>query len=243
MENKRILVKFSGEALEKDSKTISKEVLDSLFFQIKYLKDNYNLDIAIVIGGGNIFRGKISEMIGMGKDTVYADYMGMLATTINAIAIWSFFNNKGLKTDIYNTEKLFGIIPKFTPKRVENSFKRNSIVIFGGGTGKPYVSTDTAASLRAIQIKADSILMAKNNIDGLYDDDPNQNEKANFINKITFSEVYDKKLQAFDLESVEMLMLTKENIQVVIFDMAKKDALINVFKEDNQIKKTIISKK
>ncbi len=232
---KRILIKLSGESLEDGKKTISKSSLDGFFAQVKYLKEKYNIQISIVVGGGNIMRGKISELLGMGADTSSADYMGMMATTINALALKTYFNNNGLRSDMLNALEFEDIAEKVSKEKSKKILEDGKILIFGGGTGKPYVSTDTAASLRAIEVEADAIFIAKNGIDGVYDKDPNIYKDAKFIKEITYSDIFTKNLQVIDSKAAEMLSNHERNIESVIFNVKGKDNIIKIY--ENQLDK------
>ena len=237
---KRILLKLSGEALGSSSSILDKGILNGLLKQIKTLRDEYDIEIAIVVGGGNIFRGQISENLGMGKDTEPADYMGMLATTINALGMVTFLNNHGVESVLQNSLFFEKISNGINSEEAKKDLKLKKIVVFGGGTGKPYLSTDTAASMRAIEIEADAILMAKNGVDGVYDDDPRINLDANFIPYLTFDEVIKRKLKVVDLEAMEMLKDKK--IDLLLFNMNTPNNIINLYKDTNT-RKTIISEK
>ncbi|NQX83110.1 MAG: UMP kinase [Mycoplasmataceae bacterium] len=237
---KRILLKLSGEALGSSSSILDKGILNGLLKQIKTLRDEYDIEIAIVVGGGNIFRGQISENLGMGKDTEPADYMGMLATTINALGMVTFLNNHGVESVLQNSLFFEKISNGINSEEAKKDLKLKKIVVFGGGTGKPYLSTDTAASMRAIEIEADAILMAKNGVDGVYDDDPRINLDANFIPYLTFDEVIKRKLKVVDLEAMEMLKDKK--IDLLLFNMNTPNNIINLYKDINT-RKTIISEK
>lgn len=238
---KKILIKLSGEALEEQNKTISKKVLDDILYQVSYLKEKYDLSISIVVGGGNIFRGKISSNLGLGSDTEKADYMGILATTINALGISAFFTHRNLENHVFNSLKIEKIAEETDFKKAKKLFDEKKVIIFGGGTGKPYVSTDTAAVLRAFDIEADVILMAKNGVDGIYDSDPKINKSANFISNISFEDIIEKNLKALDIEACQLLNNSDKNINVILFNMNKKNNIINLYEKDN-VKFTLINK-
>lgn len=236
MEYKNILLKLSGEAISKDNNVISKEILENIFHQVNYLIKK-NVKVSIVVGGGNIFRGEISNSLGLGKDTALADYMGMLATTINAMAINSYFNNKNLKSELLNSFNIEKVAKKVTPSKAKKFLKEGKVVIFGGGTGKPYVSTDTAAALRAVEINADVILMAKNGVDGAYSKDPKKNKNVTFFPRLNYQEIIEKDLKVIDHEMIPILKGKK--IDVILFNMKIKDNIINLYNEKN-VKNTII---
>ena len=237
MEYKRILLKLSGEALGTKSDVLDKEVLTNILEQIRILINDYNVELSIVIGGGNLFRGKVSESLGMGKDTSIADYMGMMATTINAMGITAFLNNNGIDAIMQNSLKIEHISEGINKEEANNALKENKVVIFGGGTGEPYVSTDTAAAMRAIEINAEVILMAKNGVDGVYDIDPTENPNAKFIENLTFEEVIEKNLKIVDKEA--MNLLKNEKIDLIVFNMKTPNNIINLYR-DKQTRKTTI---
>lgn len=235
---KRILLKLSGEALGGKTSILDKSTLVNLLNQIKILQSKYKLEIGIVVGGGNIFRGQISNDLGLGKDTAPADYMGMLATSINALGLKTFFNNHGLKTIMQNSLYFENIADVIDPKEAIKHLEDGYVVIFGGGTGTPYLSTDTAAAMRAIDIKADGVLMAKNGVDGVYTSDPKMSSRAKFIENITFSEIIEKKLKVADIKAMELLK--NEKIDIIVFNMNTSNNIINLY-GDNHTRKTIIS--
>lgn len=240
MEYKRILLKLSGEALGSKSKTIDKKVLLDLLRQIKILKKEFNIQIAIVVGGGNIFRGQVSKELGFGDDTASADYMGMMATTINALGIVTFLNNNGVEAELQNSLKFEKISDGIDKEKAIKDLENNKVVVFGGGTGKPYFSTDTAAAMRAIEINADAILMAKNDVDGAYDSDPNKNKSAKFISTLTFKEVIEKNLKVVDIKAMELLK--GKNIDLILFNMNTSNNIINLYKK-KETRRTIIKEK
>lgn len=237
MKYKRILLKLSGEALGTKDDVLDKEVLTNILEQIKILINDFNVELSIVIGGGNLFRGKVSESLGMGKDTSIADYMGMMATTINAMGIAAFLNNNGIEAIMQNSLKIEHISEGINKEEANNALKENKVVIFGGGTGEPYVSTDTAAAMRAIEINAEVILMAKNGVDGVYDIDPTENPNAKFIENLTFEEVIEKNLKIVDKEA--MNLLKNEKIDLIVFNMKTPNNIINLYR-DKQTRKTTI---
>ncbi len=240
MEYKRILLKLSGEALGSQSSILDKSILTNLLKQLKTLRDEYKVQVAIVVGGGNIFRGQISETLGMGEDTAPADYMGMMATTINALGIETFLNNNGVEAVMQNSLAFEKISLGINSEEAVKSLEEGKVVIFGGGTGKPYLSTDTAAALRAIDINADGILMAKNGVDGVYTDDPNVNPDATLIPNMTFQDVIDQNLKVVDHEAMELLK--GKNIDLILFNVNTPNNIINLYKDQNT-NKTIIKEK
>ncbi len=240
MKYKRILLKLSGEALGTQANVLDKGILNGIYQQIKILNEEFNVQIAIVVGGGNMFRGALSESLGLGEDTAPADYMGMLATSINALGLTTFLKNKGLDAVMQNSLELESISEKVNPKKAIDALEKGRIVIFGGGTGKPYVSTDTGAAMRAIDIDAEVILMAKNGVDGVYTHDPLRYPDAQFIDELTFDEVVNKNLKVVDFDA--MKMLKGKNIDILLFNMNTPNNIINLYK-DNSTRKTIIKDK
>lgn len=221
---KRILLKLSGEALmgEKDF-GIDHDRLMQYAKEIKQVTDK-DVQVAIVIGGGNIFRGiqanKENEF-----DRVQGDYMGMLATVINSMALQMSLEKAGMQTRLLSAIKMEQICEPFIRRRAIRHLEKNRVVIFGAGTGNPYFTTDTAASLRAIEIEADIILKGTR-VDGIYSADPEKDKDAVRFDKITFDEVYKRGLQIMDLTA---FTLCKENkIPIIVFDMNKPGNLKKV---------------
>jgi len=213
---KRILLKLSGESLmgEKqfgiDNKRISQYADD-----IKTIVD-MGAEVAIVIGGGNIFRGLQAAEGGM--DRVQGDYMGMLATVINSMALQSALETKGVNTRLQSAIKMEAICEPFIRRRAVRHLEKGRVVIFGAGTGNPYFTTDTAASLRAIEIEANVILKGTR-VDGIYTADPEKDKTATRYNKVSFTEVYEKNLQVMDMTAFTLCQENK--LPIIVFDMNK----------------------
>ena len=189
MKYKRILLKLSGESLMgNENYGIDYNMLSFYSKQIKLISKQ--IQIAIVIGGGNIYRGDKSKSAGF--DRVQGDYMGMLATIINGIALQSALEKEGLQTRMLTAIRMEQIAEPFIRRKAIRHLEKSRIVIFGGGTGNPYFTTDTAATLRAIEIEADVIIKGTR-VDGIYDSDPEKNPSAIKFDNITFEEIYDKK--------------------------------------------------
>ena len=189
--------------------------------QIKLISKK--IQIAIVIGGGNIYRGDKSENAGF--DRVQGDYMGMLATIINGIALQSALEKEGLQTRMLTAIRMEQIAEPFIRRKAIRHLEKSRIVIFGGGTGNPYFTTDTAATLRAIEIEADVIIKGTR-VDGIYDSDPEKNPSAIKFDKITFEEIYDKKLNVMDMTAIT---LCKENkLPLCVFNMNKENNLLQI---------------
>ncbi len=239
MDYKRILLKLSGEALSEDRDSIySKKVFESIYQEVKFLIDK-NIQVSIVIGGGNIWRGEIADEINI--DHEKADYMGMLATSINSIALTSFFNKKGLDSVFVNMFDIENVAQNKDVSTLDNYLNDGKVIIFGGGTGKPFFSTDTAASLRAKEINADAIFVAKNNTNGVYDKDPNKYDDARFFPEITFQEIIDQNLKVIDATAIELLKDTEINL--IIFNMNRDNFIKNLYNNNDSQNKTIVGKK
>lgn len=216
MKYKRILLKLSGESLMGDKQYgIDNEVVRQYAEDIKAVHDE-GLQIAIVIGGGNIFRGLSAEKSGM--DRAQADYMGMLATVINSMALQDALEKVGLKTRLLTAIKMEQICEPFIRRRAVRHLEKGRVVIFGAGTGNPYFTTDSAAALRAIEIKADVVLKGTR-VDGIYTADPEKDPSATKYSEISFKEVYEKGLNVMDMTA---FTLCEENdVPIIVFDMNK----------------------
>lgn len=226
---KRILLKLSGEALQGQNEEygIDPAMLSQYAQEIKSAYAE-GVEIAIVIGGGNIYRGSYGEKSGI--DRVQGDYMGMLATVINGMAIQSSLENVGLQTRLMSAIRIDAVCEPFIKRRAIRHLEKGRIVIFGGGTGNPYFTTDSAASLRAIEIGADALLKGTR-VDGVYTADPEKVPGATKFETISFEEVFAKKLNVMDMTA---FTLCKENkLPIVVFDMNKAGNLINLVKGNN----------
>lgn len=211
---KRVLLKLSGEALTGNEKNFDPVVLKSLAEEIKEVS-NAGIEVAIVVGGGNFIRGKTIEQIGM--DRVQGDSMGMLATIINALAIQSSLESIGVDTRVMTSIEMPKVAEPFIQRRAVRHLEKGRVVIFGGGTGSPFFTTDTTAALRASEIKADVILMAKNGVDGVYSADPKKDPNATKYDELTYMDVLNKNLQVMDSTATSMCMDNK--IQLRVFNM------------------------
>lgn len=220
MKYKRILLKLSGEALMGENQYgIDSKRLREYVDEIKVIHE-MGVEIAIVIGGGNIFRG--IQALDSGIDRVQGDYMGMLATLINAMALQSALEKAELKTRLQSGIKVEAICEPYIRRRAVRHLEKNRIVIFGAGTGNPYFTTDSAASLRAIEIEAEVVLKGTR-VDGIYTADPEKDPTATKYTKISFNEVYDKGLNVMDMTA---FTLCKENkLPIIVFDMNKSGNL------------------
>ena len=214
MRYKRILLKLSGESLMGSKQFgIDNDRLDDYATEIKEAVDS-GVEVAIVIGGGNIFRGIQASEGGM--DRVQGDYMGMLATMINSMALQAALESHGLHTRLMSAIKMDEIAEPFIRRKALRHLDKGRVVIFGGGTGNPYFTTDSAASLRAIEIEADAILKGTR-VDGIYTADPEKDTSATKFDKITFSEVYERGLNVMDLTA--FTLCNENNLPIVVFDM------------------------
>jgi len=223
MKYKRILLKLSGESLMGEKQYgIDNERVKQYAKEIKTVHDQ-GLEIAIVIGGGNIFRGLSAEKSGM--DRAQADYMGMLATVINSMALQDALEKVGIKTRLLTAIKMEQICEPFIRRRTVRHLEKGRIVIFGAGTGNPYFTTDSAAALRAIEIKADVVLKGTR-VDGIYTADPEKDASATRYTNLTFKEVYSKSLNVMDMTA---FTLCEENeLPIIVFDMNKAGNLSKV---------------
>jgi uridylate kinase len=214
---KRILLKLSGEALlGKQSSGVDPEVANYIAAEIKSLAD-LNVQIGIVVGGGNIFRGL--EASSKGMDRTSADYMGMLATVINSLALQSALEMHGIATRVQSSIEMHEIAEPFIQRKAIRHLEKGRIVIFAGGTGNPYFTTDTAASLRAMEIKAD-VIMKATKVDGVYDSDPVKNKKAVMFKNIKYIDILTKNLKVMDATAIS---LCRDNsLPIIVFNLQKK---------------------
>jgi uridylate kinase len=216
MAYKRILLKLSGESLMGDKQYgIDNKQVIQYAQDIKSVYDK-GVEIAVVVGGGNIFRGLSAEKSGM--DRAQADYMGMLATVINCMALQNALESIGVETRLQSAIKMEQICEPYIRRRAMHHLEEKKIVIFGAGTGNPYFTTDTAASLRAIEIKADVVLKGTR-VDGIYTADPEKDPTATRYDEITYQEVYDKGLNVMDMTAITLCQENK--LPIIVFDMNK----------------------
>ncbi len=220
MKYKRILLKLSGEALMGQRQYgIDNDRLKEYAIEIKKVVDK-GCEVAIVIGGGNIFRGLAGAASGM--DRVQGDYMGMLATVINGMALQGALEDAGIITRLQSAIEMDKVAEPFIKRKAVRHLEKGRVVIFGAGTGNPYFTTDTAATLRAIEIDADVILKGTR-VDGIYDSDPEKNSEAVKFNSLSFDEVFEKNLKVMDMTA---FTLSHENkLPIIVFDMNKEGNL------------------
>lgn len=224
MKYKRILIKLSGESLQGNDKStnIDPAVLEQYSEEIKKVKEE-GVEIAIVIGGGNIFRGGQAETLGI--DRVQGDYMGMLATVVNGMALQSALERHGMYTRLMSGIKMEQVCEPFIRRRAIRHLEKGRIVIFGAGIGNPYFTTDSTASLRAIEVQADVVLKGTR-VDGVYSKDPEKFDDAVRFEKLSFQEAYEKNLNIMDMTAFTLCM--ENNLPIVVFDMNKKGNLLKV---------------
>ena len=224
MSNKRrVLLKLSGEALAGEKGNgFDEEVIRRIGEQIKKATSE-GIELAIVIGGGNFYRGLNSDSVERTK----GDQIGMLATAMNCLFVSSLFTNMGMKTAVFSSFEIGGAIPLFSFDEVEKAFAEGKIVFFAGGTGHPYFSTDTGVVLRAVEMHADEILMAKN-IDGVYDSDPASNPSAKKFDKISIGEMVEKRLHVIDLTASTILL--ENPIPMILFGLDGENSIYNAMK-------------
>lgn len=212
---KRILLKISGEALAGPTHFgISEEMLLKVAKQVKEIKE-MGVEIAIVVGGGNFWRGRTSKSM----DRSTADYMGMLATVINAMALQDAFENAGIKTRVQTAIEMKEVAEPYIRRRAMSELNHGDVVIFGAGTGNPFFSTDTAAALRAAEVDAEIILLAKK-VDAVYSDDPEKNPNAIKYDELTHQEVLEKELKVMD--STAAALCRDNNIAIHVFALAEE---------------------
>ncbi len=223
MKYKRILLKLSGEALMGDQPFgIDPDRLEQYSKEIKNVSE-LGAEIAIVIGGGNIFRGVDAATIGI--DRVQGDYMGMLATVINGMALQGALEKQGLYTRLLSGISMDQVCEPFIKRRAVRHLEKGRIVIFGAGTGNPYFTTDSTASLRAIEMEADIVLKGTR-VDGVYSSDPEKNPDATRFSTLTFQDAYQKGLNIMDMTAFTLCM--ENNLPIIVFDMNKPGNLLDL---------------
>lgn len=217
---KRVLLKLSGEALAGDKKTgFDEETCLGVARQVKKLTEE-GIQVAIVTGGGNFWRGRTSETI----DRVKADQIGMLATVMNCIYVSDIFRYAGMKTEVFTSFVCGSFTTLFSKDAAVEALEAGKVIFFAGGTGHPYFSTDTGAVLRAIEIEADAMLLAKA-IDGIYDSDPKVNPQAKKYDEISIQEIIDKKLMAVDLTA--SIMCLENKMPMLVFGLNEENSIVN----------------
>lgn len=232
---KRIVLKVSGESLqnEVDSSIYDEKKLKELAKAIKEIH-SLGVQLGIVVGAGNIWRGRLADKVGIERST--ADYMGMLGTIMNALALQSAIEAEGIGTRVMSAINVPQVCEPFIRRKALSHLENGLVIIFAGGTGNPFFTTDSCATLRALDINADAILMGKNGVKGVYDSDPNKNPDAIFLPNLTYSDVMNKKLEVMDLTAVAMLANSK--VKIHVFDMSNPKLSIDVL-EGKEVGSTI----
>lgn len=215
---RRIVLKLSGEALSgEQGYGIEPKVIQSVAAQIKEVAE-LGVEVAIVVGGGNIWRGKVGSEMGMDRAT--ADYMGMLATIMNSLALQDSLENIDIPSRVQTSIEMRQVAEPYIRRKAIRHLEKKRVVIFAAGTGNPYFSTDTTAALRAAEIEAEVILMAKNNVDGVYSDDPKVNQKAEKYTKISYMEMLNEDLGVMDATASSLCM--DNDIQLIVFSITEE---------------------
>jgi uridylate kinase len=226
---RRVVLKLSGEALSGDQGYgIDPKVIRSIADQVKEVA-KLDVEIAIVVGGGNIWRGKVGSEVGM--DRAAADYMGMLATVMNSLALQDGLENVGIPTRVQTSIEMRQIAEPYIRRRAIRHLEKKRVVIFAAGTGNPYFSTDTTAALRAAEIEAEVILMAKNNVDGVYTDDPVINQNAKKYESLTYMEMLNKGLGVMDSTASSLCM--DNDLPLIVFSIMEEGNIKRVVQGEN----------
>ena len=232
---KRVLLKLSGEALCSPGNAFDPAILKALAEELKQVRE-LGVDLAIVVGGGNFIRGKMAESIGI--ERVQGDYMGMLATVINALAVQGALEQAGVPTRVQTAIEMQKVAEPFIVRRAIRHLEKGRIVIFGAGTGNPYFSTDTTAALRASEIGADVILMAKNGVDGVYSADPKTHPEAVKFDSLSYMDLLQKGLQVMDTTATSNSM--DNDVDLIVFNMNEPGNILKAVR--GEVNGTIISK-
>jgi uridylate kinase len=228
---RRILLKLSGEALQgAGSYGIDFSTLESIAHQVSTVVAR-GVEVGMVIGGGNIWRGGPAATRGMERAT--ADYMGMLATVINGLALQSAMERIGLHTRVQSAVTMTEVAEPYIRRRAIRHFEKGRVVIFAAGTGNPYFTTDTAASLRALEIGADVLLMGKNRVDGVYDADPNVDPTARKFESLTYMEALERRLKVMDSTALSLCM--DNRLPIIVFDLATDGNLLRLVEGDRAV--------
>jgi len=229
-DKKRVLVKFSGEALAGTSGYgVDTDILKYVAGEIKTLVDN-DIEVGIVVGGGNIVRGVSASKDGLIKRSA-ADHMGMLATVINGIALQGALESRGVRVRLQSAIKMEQICEPFIVRRAVRHLEKGRVVIFGAGTGNPFFTTDTAATLRAVEIGADVIIKATK-VDGVYDKDPKKYDDAKKLAELSYEEALQDNIKVMD--DTAIALAKDNNLPIIVCDMFNKGALVRIIKEDSK---------
>ncbi|MFN8637046.1 MAG: UMP kinase [Chloroflexota bacterium] len=233
---RRIILKLSGEAVQGDaSSPIDHDVLDFMARQVARVQQ-LGVQVAIVIGGGNIWRGEAASSRGMERAT--ADYMGMLATVINGLALQASLERHGQHTRVQSAITMAEVCEPYIRRRAIRHLEKGRVVIFAGGTGNPYFSTDTTAALRAAEIGGEVVLMAKNKVDGVYDSDPRANPNARRFSRLRHMEVIERGLKVMDTTALSLCM--DNRLPIIVFDLMNESNLERIVLGDESVG-TVIS--
>ncbi|AWT35911.1 uridylate kinase [Deinococcus arenae] len=223
---KRVLLKLSGEFLAGESGFgISPETTDALARRITDALDGTDIELSIVIGGGNLWRGARN---GQGMDPATADYIGMLGTVMNAMALQDAMESAGRPTRVMSAIQMAAVAEPYIRRRAIRHLEKGRVVIFGGGNGAPFFTTDTTSTLRALEVGADVVLMAKNKVDGVYDSDPRKNPDAKFIEQATHLQVVEQRLEVMDATALTLCM--DKGLPIVVFDLFQEGNLPRLFR-------------
>ena len=222
---KRVLLKLSGEALQdtQDHQILQATTLKNAACAVKKMVDK-GVQVAIVVGAGNIWRGKMADSIGI--DPATADYMGMLGTMINSLALQSANEQEGIACRVLSSISATQVAEPYIRRRAIRHLEKGRVIIFAGGTGNPFFTTDTTAALRAKEVQCDVILMAKNGVDGVYSADPNVDPTAKLLKHLTYRELLQKELKVMDSTAVSLLK--DSNVQIRVFNMSDMDNFMKV---------------
>jgi uridylate kinase len=223
---KRVLLKLSGEFLAgEEGYGISPETTARLARLIVAALEGTDVELAVVIGGGNLWRGARN---GVGMDAATADYIGMLGTVMNAMALQDAMESAGRPTRVMSAIQMAAVAEPYIRRRAMRHLEKGRVVIFGGGNGAPFFTTDTTSTLRALEIGADVVLMAKNRVDGVYDSDPRKNPDARFIAQATHREVVERRLEVMDATALTLCM--DKGLPIVVFDLFQDGNLQRLFR-------------
>ncbi len=225
----RVLLKLSGEAFAGgEALGIDGEIVGRLAEQIIEVKGRFDVDVAVVVGGGNIWRGMTG--VGAGMDRAQADYMGMLATVINALALQATLERLGQPTRVQSAIHMSQIAEPYIRRRAIRHLEKGRVVIFAAGTGNPFFTTDTTAALRAVEIEAGAILMGKNGVDGVYSADPKSDPTAELLQRVSYIEVLNRGLKVMDSTAITLCM--DNELPIVVFDLLDDSAIGRILAGD-----------
>lgn len=214
---KRILLKLSGEALKGNHFNIDPQKVNKIAEEIKEIKD-LGIEIVIIVGAGNIWRGVIGQELGLGR--IQSDYMGMLGTIINALALQDVLEKLNIQTRVMTSFHVITVAEPYIKGRALRHLEKGRIVILAAGVGSPYFSTDTAAALRSAELNIDVILMAKNGVEGVYDQDPKKHKDAILLKNVEYKDIIEKRLNIMDITAVSLCW--ENGIDILVFDMNTK---------------------